>query len=176
MNNRERLSFNHEQGRAQSWETLDSDLRAAVEHAVDQVADELAQAGFVGAYQHGSLTTGSFYRPKSDVDILFVIDDELTTEQRERVARTFCDLSDQLPLTATTRSPYFVEPRLRSSTTRCRTNSTTATAASSRSERERPTSLACGPTQTSLFTVRLSDNAGPSCAANQSKESSDLFL
>lgn len=97
--NHERSSFSHERGRSQSWETLDADVRAEVEFAVDRVAELLARAGFVGAYLHGSLSTGSFYRPKSDVDILFVVENELPTEQRMRLAQTFCGLSDQLPLT-----------------------------------------------------------------------------
>jgi len=96
--NHEQLVFSHEQGRPQSWETLDADLRAEVERAVGEIATDLDRAGFVGAYLHGSLTTGSFYRPKSDVDILFVVDNEMPVELRERVARTFCEMSDHLPL------------------------------------------------------------------------------
>lgn len=94
----ERLNFSHERGRAQSWETLDADLRAAVERAVDQVSEALERFGFVGAYLHGSLSTRSFYRPKSDIDILFVVEEEMSPGWREHVAKTFCDLSDQLPL------------------------------------------------------------------------------
>ena len=93
----ERL-ISHERGRPQSWETLDADLRAEVERAVDQISEELDRSGFVGAYLHGSLSTGSFYRPKSDIDILVVVEEEMSPEWRERVAKTLCDLSDQLPL------------------------------------------------------------------------------
>lgn len=99
MKGHESLTFEHERGRPQSWETLDDDLRARIEKSVDQVADELEVAGFVGAYLHGSLASGSFYRPKSDVDILFVVEQHMPPDQRERVAKTLCDLSDDLPLT-----------------------------------------------------------------------------
>lgn len=96
--NHERPTFSHERGRPQSWETLDADLREKVEWAIGEVAGELEPAGFVGAYLHGSLSTGSFYRPKSDVDILFIVEKVMPPELRERVAKTFCDVSDRLPL------------------------------------------------------------------------------
>jgi predicted nucleotidyltransferase len=97
--NHERLSHIHELGRPQSWEALDADLRAKIKQAVERITEELSPFGFVGAYLHGSLSTGSFYRPKSDVDILFVVEEEMSPHAREQVARSFCDLSDGLPLT-----------------------------------------------------------------------------
>jgi predicted nucleotidyltransferase len=98
MREHETLKVQHERGRPQRWESFDADLRTEVERAVDRIADELAPACFVGAYLHGSLSTGSFYRPKSDIDVLFVVDEEMSPELRERAAKTFCDLSDRLPL------------------------------------------------------------------------------
>jgi streptomycin 3"-adenylyltransferase len=41
----------------------------------------------VGTYLHGSLASGSYHHPKSDVDLLFVVDRELSVDRRRRFAR-----------------------------------------------------------------------------------------
>jgi predicted nucleotidyltransferase len=97
-NNEQLVRHPHERGRPQSWETADEDIRAFVIHWVDRVGSELAQAEFVGAYLHGSLAMGSFYRPKSDLDVLFVVEHPLTTQQRRAVALIMCKLSDERPI------------------------------------------------------------------------------
>lgn len=76
----------HDRGRAQSWETGDGDLRSFVLASVDAVGRQLGGAGFVGAYLHGSLAMGPFYRPKSDLDLLLVVDQALSTDDRRAVA------------------------------------------------------------------------------------------
>ena len=88
----------HERGRAQSWETVDEDIRSFIAGLVDRICVELSPAVFVGAYLHGSLAMGSFYRPKSDFDILFVVELALTSEQRRAAALSMCELSDQRPV------------------------------------------------------------------------------
>lgn len=40
----------------------------------------------VGTYLHGSLAAGSFYPPKSDVDVLFIVDAPLDAETRRQFA------------------------------------------------------------------------------------------
>jgi GrpB-like predicted nucleotidyltransferase (UPF0157 family)/predicted nucleotidyltransferase len=88
----------HERGRPQSWETVDEDIRSFVDAWIDRASTELSSAQLVGVYLHGSLAMGSFYRPKSDLDVLFVVERPLTTEQRRAVALSMCELSDRRPL------------------------------------------------------------------------------
>jgi streptomycin 3"-adenylyltransferase len=94
----ELVEHEHERGRAQSWETVDDDLRSFIAGWVDRLCVELSRAGFVGAYLHGSLAMGSFYRPKSDLDVLFVVERALTSEERRAVALRMCELSDERPV------------------------------------------------------------------------------
>jgi len=89
------VQYRHERGHAQSWDSADEDVRAFVDAWVDRLATELTPSDFVGGYLHGSLATGSFYRPKSDIDILFVVEQPLTPERRQDVALSMCDLSDR---------------------------------------------------------------------------------
>lgn len=92
------LHYEHEQGRPQSWENVDQDIASLVTATVDSVSALLDPAVMVGAYVHGSLSTGSFYRPKSDIDLLFVVEERLTGERRRAVAESLCDLSDGLAI------------------------------------------------------------------------------
>jgi predicted nucleotidyltransferase len=89
----------HPGGRAQHWDTVDGDLARAIDALNTSLATVLEPAGFVGSYLHGSLAMGSFYRPKSDIDLLVVVDDPLTTDQRRAAAMTLCDHADRLPTT-----------------------------------------------------------------------------
>src|SRR5215211_5751462 len=59
MTNSEPLvQHEHARGRAQTWGTVDDDIRSFVAGWVDQLGAELSPAGFVGAYLHGSLAMG----------------------------------------------------------------------------------------------------------------------
>lgn len=88
----------HEIGRRQSWTNADNDIQDFVEQLARDIARLLAPAGFVGAYLHGSLAMGSFYRPKSDIDLLFVIEHSMRAEHRQEVALALCDWSDRRPI------------------------------------------------------------------------------
>ena len=57
---------------AQSWTECDEDVRAFVDSVVNVFRSELGD-NLVCVYLHGSLAMGSYYRPKSDVDILGVV-------------------------------------------------------------------------------------------------------
>jgi len=92
------LRHQHTAGRKQSWETADTDIREFVERLVGDVSELLEPSGFVGAYLHGSLAAGSFYRPKSDLDILFVVHGSMSVEQRRKAAHALCNLSDARPI------------------------------------------------------------------------------
>lgn len=92
------IQYPHDEGRKQGWSNLDSDLREFVTTVASELTTLLKPAGFVGAYLHGSLAMNSFYRPKSDLDILFVVKNPLAAEARKSVALALCDLSDVRPL------------------------------------------------------------------------------
>ena len=88
----------HRPGRPQGWATVDEDLRSFVEAVTRAVVADLEPAGWVGAYLHGSLAMGSLYRPKSDLDLLFVVEARLPPDRRRAVAQTLCDRSDERPI------------------------------------------------------------------------------
>jgi len=67
------------------WEECGPELRGWVTDSCGLIQAELG-ARHVGTYLHGSLAAGSFYPPKSDVDLLFVVDRALDTETRRRCA------------------------------------------------------------------------------------------
>lgn len=49
-----------------------------------------------GIYLHGSLAMGSYYRPKSDLDLLVACSEALGAAERERVARLLLKVDEQL--------------------------------------------------------------------------------
>lgn len=67
---------------------------AAIEAALDE-------AGFVGTYLHGSLAAGAYHPPKSDVDLLFVVDRPLSPAHRERVSLLCVDAAAGRPTLGT---------------------------------------------------------------------------
>ena len=56
------LRNDHVPGRSQRWATVDSDIGTYVMGVAESAEVALAGPGFVGAYLHGSLAQGSFYR------------------------------------------------------------------------------------------------------------------
>ena len=91
------LRYWHASGRAQHWDTADADIAAFVNAVVEGSRRVLVDAGFVGAYLHGSLSQGSYYRAKSDLDVLFVVDRSVDNETRRCWAEEMCDYSDERP-------------------------------------------------------------------------------
>ena len=73
----------HTPGRPQQWPDVDGDIK----ESTDQIIERLGLLrGVVGVYLHGSLAMGGFYRPKSDLDLLVVVDSPLTDEHRRSLA------------------------------------------------------------------------------------------
>ena len=72
-------------GRAQDWSNCDDDINAFVRRTVAILAAQLA-SNLVGVYLHGSLAMASYFRPKSDIDLLVVARHPLTTKDRRRIA------------------------------------------------------------------------------------------
>lgn len=65
------------------------------------IEDALADVGFVGTYLHGSLASGAYHPPKSDVDLLFVVDHPLDPALRERVSLACVDAAAARPTIGT---------------------------------------------------------------------------
>ena len=81
----------------QNWRNCDAGIREWVEAAVENLATELGDI-LTGVYLHGSLASGSFYPPKSDVDLLFVVDGLLNPDGRRAFAETALRESAQRPI------------------------------------------------------------------------------
>lgn len=83
--------------RAQSWHDCDPDIRQHVEEMVEALRAELAP-DLTGVYLHGSLAMGSFYRPKSDIDVLVVVREPLRPDRRRAVAERLAALANTRPI------------------------------------------------------------------------------
>lgn len=79
------------------WEDCDPTLRAWVLETCRMLQAELG-TNHLGTYLHGSLAAGSFYPPKSDVDVLFVVDVPLTPDGRQRFATSAARLNQSRPI------------------------------------------------------------------------------
>jgi predicted nucleotidyltransferase len=80
-----RDAIDHAPGNAQHWHGCDADVRGWVCRVVAEIEDVLGSA-LCAVYLHGSLATGSYYRPKSDVDLLVVVDGSLSDRMRHELA------------------------------------------------------------------------------------------
>ena len=87
----------HARGPAYDLRTVPVAVNDFIDSTVKAMATELRASGFVGAYLHGSLAMGSYYLPKSDIDLLFVVEESLTADKRRSTARRLADLSDARP-------------------------------------------------------------------------------
>lgn len=90
-----RDAIDHTPGRAQQWDDVDEDVRRWIDTAVSDLVGSIERVDAV--YLHGSLALGSYYRPKSDVDLLVVVDGPITGEQRRRGAAVLLAAHDGRP-------------------------------------------------------------------------------
>lgn len=82
----------------QRWPDCDSAVALFIDQVVDALQDELGDS-LVGVYLHGSLALGSYYPPKSDIDLLIVVRNILEAPERESLSRRFVELSKHRPTT-----------------------------------------------------------------------------
>ena len=85
----------HTPGRPQRWPDVDRDIKEWSDEIVARLG---VLRDLVGVYLHGSLAMGGFYRPKSDLDLLVVIDTPLTDRHRRSLAIDMLGLFDERPI------------------------------------------------------------------------------
>ena len=90
-----REDVDHASGRPQHWTTADEDLRQWVADIVGRLGQI---EGIVAVYLHGSLAMGSYFRPKSDVDLLVVAENALVEPQRRALAADLLELFERRPI------------------------------------------------------------------------------
>lgn len=82
----------------QSWQNCDTDIKEFVNELVVKVRSELGE-NLVGVYLHGSLAMGGYYRPKSDIDMIVVVDKKLADNERESFAQIVAKHAETRPTT-----------------------------------------------------------------------------
>lgn len=70
--------------RPQKWPDCDDDIKQFVHELIGLLRDEWSDK-LTGVYLHGSLAMGSYYRPKSDMDLIVVVEEALESRCAERV-------------------------------------------------------------------------------------------
>ncbi|HEX6749175.1 MAG TPA: aminoglycoside adenylyltransferase domain-containing protein [Longimicrobium sp.] len=84
--------------RPQSWPACDADVRAWVDATVDALRRHLARE-LTGIYLHGSLATGAYRRPKSDVDLIVIVREHPDDDRLRALAGELAALHERRPST-----------------------------------------------------------------------------
>ena len=90
-----RETIDHAAGRPQHWYGVDPDIGQWVDDIVSQVEESVSS--LLAVYLHGSLALGSYFRPKSDIDILVVADEPLSERDRRALAAGLLHAHDRRP-------------------------------------------------------------------------------
>ena len=90
-----RDEVDHSPGRPQHWSTVDVDVRDWIAGVVERLGQ---LDSLLAVFLHGSLATGSFFRPRSDVDLLAVVNDSLDPVTRRAVSIDLLDAFDHRPI------------------------------------------------------------------------------
>ncbi|GAB2571838.1 aminoglycoside adenylyltransferase domain-containing protein [Gracilibacillus alcaliphilus] len=80
----------------QKWPQVNSEIKDYVDQLVALLQSHLKQQ-LAGVYLHGSLATGSYYFPKSDIDILVVVTEPLVPDLAKKVSISIAKYSDLRP-------------------------------------------------------------------------------
>jgi predicted nucleotidyltransferase len=91
-----RAAIDHSPGRAQRWSDVDRDVGEWVTDVAAGIGDVLGSR-LVAIYLHGSLAMGSYYRPKSDLDLLVVADGAFEDGDRRELAVHILETFDRRP-------------------------------------------------------------------------------
>lgn len=82
----------------QSWQNCDPDVRQFVDDVISVLKDQLDN-NLIGIYLHGSLAMGSYYRPKSDVDIIVVSKSAIGEKLANAAGKALAELAERRPTT-----------------------------------------------------------------------------
>ncbi|MEK3887859.1 aminoglycoside adenylyltransferase domain-containing protein [Bacillus sp. FSL K6-3431] len=80
----------------QSWINCDEDIKLFVAKLIERLKSELRYE-LVGIYLHGSLAMGSYYRPKSDMDMIVVIEGNVKGDIAKTVGIAIANESTNRP-------------------------------------------------------------------------------
>lgn len=72
------------------------DTQYYLDRAVDLFKEEM-DSNLVGVYLHGSLAMGCFNPNKSDIDLLIIAQEKLSTENSKRIAKKLLKLHESMP-------------------------------------------------------------------------------
>lgn len=84
--------------KAQSWENCDEDIKQFILNLITVLEDELSD-NLVGIYLHGSLAMGCYYRPKSDLDVIVVVQNQLGADTAKKTGIAIAKQADKRPAT-----------------------------------------------------------------------------
>lgn len=82
----------------QKWPTCDADIQRFVQKLLNRLIRVL-NCQLTGIYLHGSLAMGRYYRPKSDIDLIVVVKEKLTSHLAEKVSRAIAEEAGYRPVT-----------------------------------------------------------------------------
>jgi predicted nucleotidyltransferase len=82
----------------QKWPDCDANLKNYIDDVVQFFVEELKEE-LVAICLHGSLAMGSFYPPKSDIDLLIIVENSLTVTQKIRLHEGLCVHAEKRPIT-----------------------------------------------------------------------------
>ncbi|MDF2713950.1 MAG: hypothetical protein K0R28_875 [Paenibacillus sp.] len=82
----------------QAWPACDEDIKRFVVQLVELLKQELGDR-LTGIYLHGSLAMGSYYRPKSDIDLIVVAENKLEAALAGKIGIAIAKKSEQRPTT-----------------------------------------------------------------------------
>ncbi len=82
----------------QNWSNCDPKVKEFVNNAI-AVFKEIAPEKLNAVILHGSLAMGSFYPPKSDIDLLILINSPLDENEQRLIHRRLLNLTDRRPMT-----------------------------------------------------------------------------
>lgn len=92
------LKWGVEVNQPQVWTNCDEDIRQFIEKLIDRLSGVLGTQ-LVGVYLHGSLAMGSYYRSKSDMDLIVVVAHPLENTVAEQVGLLIANEAFSRPTT-----------------------------------------------------------------------------
>lgn len=84
--------------KAQSWQNCDEDIKQFVFDLVTVHRKQLS-GNLVGVYLHGSLAMGCYYRPKSDLDVIVVVQNHIGADIAKKTGMAVARQAEKRPTT-----------------------------------------------------------------------------